>query len=565
MEAYVIIGVIVLLLLIFYVTGRVSEHHRNQILRAALLESFGKLPDTEYQASDLERIGKYHAKMADQIPPGHFCIDDTTWNDLNMNDVFAKFNATQSSVGEEYLFHRMHLMSLAEETHFAGLTDYFGEHEDERLKTQIILHKLGRIRQFSITDILGYAYDLEPERNLKHYLLDIGLILSVILIFFSSGIGVTALLILLAYSILSYYKRKGEITPYFTTFMYIIRMLTAAESIASNKDSVMERDAETLSEIIAKCRHFKKNAFFLTSGTQFTENIFDILFDYIRIIFHIDIIKFNSMLQFLKEHTENIELLRTVLGRIDASIAVSSTMKAIPHLTRPEFTEEKELAVTDGIHPLLTDPVPNSVTASGGVLITGSNASGKSTFIKTIALCALLSQTLSVVPAKAYRACRVRLVTSMALSDQITQHESYFMVEIKSLKRIVDLAKEDGAPVLCFVDEVLRGTNTVERIAASSRILSNLNKTNAICFAATHDIELTHILENEFTNYHFEEEISGGDVIFNYRLQDGRSHTQNAIMLLSVIGFDQETIRNAKEAATHFVRTNQWEVLGSTT
>ena len=81
------------------------------------------------------------------------------------------------------------------------------------------------------------------------------------------------------------------------------------------------------------------------------------------------------------------------------------------------------------------------------------------------------------------------------------------MVEIKSLKRIVDRAKEEGEPVLCFIDEVLRGTNTVERIAASTEILSLLAQKNALCFAATHDIELSYILDEIYTNYHFEEEV----------------------------------------------------------
>ncbi len=561
MEVYVIIGVVVLILLIFFISGKVMEYRKKKLLREILLKDFGILHDSYYIASDFERIRKYHHKNVQSIAPDHFCIDDTTWNDLNMDDVFSMFNVTQSSVGEEYLYHRLHLMALKEETHFAHLTDFFADHEQERLNTQIRLHDLGKIRQFSLTDVLGYAQDLEPEKNLKHYILDVCLLGAIALIFVFPGPGVLLTVLFLAYSILSYFKRKDVITPYFTTFLYVIRMINTAEGIVSDLGEQLDGDEKTLLSITKACRRFKKNAFFLTGGTQFSENIFDILFDYLRIIFHIDIIKFNDMLQFLKDHDEEIGQLRKVLGLIDASIAVASTMKAIPDLNRPGFTDEKVVSVTDAFHPLLSNPVPNSVTTHGGVLITGSNASGKSTFIKSVALCALLAQTLQVVPAKSYRACRVRLLTSMALTDQIKRSESYFVVEIKSLKRIVDHAEIDGPPVLCFVDEVLRGTNTVERIAASSRILSSLNKANAICFAATHDIELTHILKNEFTNYHFEEEVVDGDVTFRYQLLEGRSTTQNAIMLLSMIGFDSKTIEDAREAAKHFINTNQWSTL----
>ena len=84
--------------------------------------------------------------------------------------------------------------------------------------------------------------------------------------------------------------------------------------------------------------------------------------------------------------------------------------------------------------------------------------------------------------------------------------------------------------VLCFVDEVLRGTNTVERIAASTQILKSLCHPGVLCFAATHDIELTELLQKDFDNYHFEEDIRDGDIFFNYRIKEGRATTRNAIL-----------------------------------
>lgn len=91
----------------------------------------------------------------------------------------------------------------------------------------------------------------------------------------------------------------------------------------------------------------------------------------------------------------------------------------------------------------------------------------------------------------------------MSLKDDLGGKNSYYIVEIKALKRILTAAEQTGCPVLCFVDEVLRGTNTVERIAASSEILKYLKDKNVLCFAATHDIELTAILSGCYDNYHF--------------------------------------------------------------
>ncbi len=103
-------------------------------------------------------------------------------------------------------------------------------------------------------------------------------------------------------------------------------------------------------------------------------------------------------------------------------------------------------------------------------LVTGSNASGKSTFLKALAVNAILAQTIGVCFAQEFRFGRARVMSSMAVRDSVRGGESYFVAEIRSLKRILDAA-EGKTPVLAFVDEILRGTNTIERIAASAAVL----------------------------------------------------------------------------------------------
>ena len=132
-------------------------------------------------------------------------------------------------------------------------------------------------------------------------------------------------------------------------------------------------------------------------------------------------------------------------------------------------------------------------------------------------------------------------------------------MEIRAIKRILDIAAEGEHKVLCFVDEVLRGTNTVERIAASTEILKSLSGENVICFAATHDVELTQLLENQYDNYHFEEEIVDNDVCFNYRLLTGKATTRNAIKLLAVMGYEADIIEQANQRAEGFMQTGQWK------
>ena len=123
--------------------------------------------------------------------------------------------------------------------------------------------------------------------------------------------------------------------------------------------------------------------------------------------------------------------------------------------------------------------------------------------------------------------------------------ESYFIKEIKYLNRIIQSLSEERL-IICAIDEILRGTNTEERIAASASILKYLNNKNCIAIVASHDIELTQILSGLYDNYHFCEQIQENDIIFEYKIHEGAATTKNAIKLLELTHFPKEIISNAK-------------------
>lgn len=210
-------------------------------------------------------------------------------------------------------------------------------------------------------------------------------------------------------------------------------------------------------------------------------------------------------------------------------------------------------------HPLLDHAVPNNLNTARSLLITGSNASGKSTFLKTTALCALLAQSICTCPAACWRASAFRIYSSMALDDSLETGESYYIVETRSLKRILDAAREKSEPpILCVVDEVLRGTNTVERIAASCEVLGALADRSVLCLAATHDIELCDLLEERYTLAHFEEKMGEHTMLFDYRLRPGRAVSRNAINLLQLMGFDEAVVAGAHRRANAYIQNGAW-------
>ena len=256
-----------------------------------------------------------------------------------------------------------------------------------------------------------------------------------------------------------------------------------------------------------------------------------------------------------------IECMMENLGLLDSMIAIASYRESLSYYSVPELVKQEKafLESEDMYHPMLENPVANTIKEERGVLVTGSNASGKSTFLKTVAISAVFAQTIHTCPARQYRACYFQIYSSMALKDNLQGNESYYIVEIKSLKRILNRV-EEKTPLLCFVDEVLRGTNTIERISASAQILKSLAKVHVMCSAATHDIELTHLLEEFYSNYHFQEEVKENDILFNYMLYRGRAVSRNAIKLLGIIGYDGEIIKEAEKTAENFVNTGIWSL-----
>ena len=210
-------------------------------------------------------------------------------------------------------------------------------------------------------------------------------------------------------------------------------------------------------------------------------------------IFYIDILKFKKLYCIAQDNKEEIKAVLSTIGFYDAAISIASFRDGLDEYCIPGFTKELMIECQLAYHPLVEKPIKNSIVSNKTVLITGSNASGKSTFLKMIAINAILGESIHTCCAKEWRMPYCNIYSSMSLRDDLSLGDSYYMVEIKSIKRVFDSIQMDEEPILCFVDEVLRGTNTLERIASSSQILKSISLDNSLCFAATHDIELTYM------------------------------------------------------------------------
>ncbi len=558
MKQYIYLGLGIAIVVVIIYQAITSEKNRRAKLLYKIKQAWGNPVKKEYEYDEFEALTHYYKKRKKD---GEFVIDDITWNDLDMDSVFLEINNTQSSTGAEYLYKMLRTPCFDEKTlkERDRLMEYFTANDAIRTSYQLDLAKIGQTKKYALVDYIENFVNLKKGSNLGHYLQIALVVMSIVLLALNPAIGIVALIGTLVYNVLTYYKEKGNVEPYFISIGAAVRLVDCCERLGKHNEKELESYLTRFREIAKSLKSIRKDVSYIGSTDKFSGNPADIIMDYIRMLFHIDLIKFNNILNKVQREIGKIDEAMELLGELEAFIAVASYRKSVEYYCKPVLKEGKEISLTmeQVYHPLISNPVPNTIKENRSVLLTGSNASGKSTFLKTVAINAILAQTIYTVLGTSYEGNFYKVYSSMALKDNLQGNESYYMVEIKSLKRIMD-ADSSKYPILCFVDEVLRGTNTVERIAASSRILLTLAKDGAMCFAATHDIELTHLLEEYYSNYHFQEEIADDDVLFNYQLFKGRATTRNAIKLLAIMGYDKTVIAQAEETANRFLNEGVW-------
>ena len=559
-----IAGLVLLFVLwILYENRKIKNNTLERIRR-----NWGKPSKRQYEAGDLEQISHYFRRKEKE----GFVIDDITWNDLDMDRLYKMVNQTVSSPGEDVLYDMMRRPVFSQEELEARekLVGFFSSHEKEREEMQLYLSKVGKTRLGSLSDtVLALNSSPKVKTGIHAFMLALIVLDLAVLLPLNPLVGFFIFLVLMVTNITIYYAGNDRrlIEAYLDCFTHLLRMLSVAEEMKNVKWPEVKEQMEAIAEAKAAFAGLSRKSFFLTSKNTDGGDPSQIVMEYVRLLTHVDILVYNSLLKEVQGKTEAIMKLIDNIGELDACISIASFREMLSLWCRPEFVEEHtwtasriQMQVEDLYHPLLTEAVANSFRVSGGTLVTGSNASGKSTFLKNVAMNSILAQTLGTCTCSSYRAPFLKVMTSMALRDDIESGESYFIVEIKSLKRILDESKKPE-PLLCIIDEVLRGTNTIERIAASSQILATLHQNWVLPFAATHDIELSYILEDLYDNYHFEEEVKEKEVVFSYILKKGRATSRNAIRLLDMLEYDPKIVEGAAKAARDFEEKGAWEML----
>ena len=257
------------------------------------------------------------------------------------------------------------------------------------------------------------------------------------------------------------------------------------------------------------------------------------------ILYHLHNLK--EIIAWKTKNAKNLEKWLLVIGEFEMLNSFANFSYNNPDFAFPELNDKKEISFENLSHPLLNakSRVGNNVDfyPLSFMILTGSNMSGKSTFLRSLGVNMVLAGIGAPVCATKANINPMKILVSMRLSDSLSDSESYFYAEIKRLKQIMDELENQSAFVL--LDEILRGTNSDDKRSGTIEVVKKMISKNAIGAIATHDIEVcltTNDYPEKLTNKCFEVEIVNNDLHFDYKLYDGICKNKSATFLMTKMG-----------------------------
>lgn len=504
-----------------------------------LKKNWGKEKEKKRSFEEIEELFNYLSRANKE----KFYIDKQTYDDLNLDKIFEKLDRTSSTPGEQVLYSmlRTPMMDNSSFKKRNDIIEFFMKNPAVREKLQIELARLGRQRGSLITSFL---WDSDLKEFKYRYVFNILALLGCASVWAYAFVGWSAIvnymLPIFAINAYVHYKIKKMISGQLNTIQYMHRLLRACQRIAVMNIPELSEYMSILknrSEIINKL--YKKTSINFDQGLSDVE----VIAEYIYILTMNEERKYFGAIRDIKGHIEELRDIFLAIGELDALISMASYRAGLEGYTIPKLQMDGAMLRGKNLaHPLLEEPVRNSITIDReGIIITGSNMSGKSTFLRTVGINALFAQTLCICLAEEYEGSFLKILTSISQGDNIIGGKSYYFAEAESLLRIINSAG-DKVPCLCIIDEIFRGTNPVERTSASVEILDYLVNNNALVIVATHDLEITEMVKGVYEYYYFSEDISQAGLNFDYKIKEGVSKNRNAVKLMNYLGYPKEII-----------------------
>ena len=526
-----------------------EQRRRRRKLLTRLRIEWGRPSD---RARDIQEISLYHRTLAAE---GQDTLDERTGRDLDLDAVFAAVDRTVSPVGQQLLYHRLRKTVTSDNLHgFEELMTRLANDATERERIQV---SLARLQQHS-ADVwwLTQPGVLAIKRAdvvfpLLAPVVPVALLLSTI---WPQMLAVAAVGIMINLAVR--YATGLRLSPVLRPFRQLGPLLVTAETLVPSLATDGVRVEPAFPADLASLRRLRRIASLVSGDPTMADDSAAAIFEAANMLLLLDV----NVLYFASRdiQAKSEALLRTIatVGTVDAAISVASYRAGTAGWTRPVLQSHAGTATMTGLrHPLLVDAVPNAIVLGPphGVLVTGSNMSGKSTFLRTIGVnAAVLAQTVNTCLATAYSAPVFTVRSVIGRSDDLMAGKSYYRDEVEAVLALVH-ASRSRSPYLLLFDELFRGTSTVERIAAAEAVLLELLSPDPdgpmgsphIVIAATHDRELVELLRRTYAPYHFSDTVGSDGLSFDYQVREGPAHSRNAIAILELYGAPPRVVQRA--------------------
>ena len=541
---YLIFGLIGFIIVILVI------HHVNKGRTKKKIEEIRKSwGNPKKESFDFDSISKY----ADTVKDSKFHrLTDQTIEDIDFYGLFAFIDRTTSKVGQQFLYKKLLEPTDNTTDQSEVLINLFSTDKQLREEVQLELIKLNNNGAYYISSLLKDKL-LEKPKWFNLLILDIIIVAGLVALSFKFPVLIIALIVPVTLNIFLHYWNKNNTFQFLRSFPQLNNLIYLSKVLIKKGNQFHDKSIE---HSISNLKSFQQKVAFINfdNGTGIQSELSQIgtyLTELIKAIFLIEVFTLFRLTKELENKKASIQILFDYVGSIDSSISVASLRAGKIKTCIPTFIFcSKEFHAKGIFHPLIEDCVKNDLLINGkSILITGSNMSGKSTFLRTLAINSILAQTIYTCFADEFTSPILKQFSSIRIDDNLFDGKSYYFQEVNIMGSLLEQV-ESPYQNLFILDEVFKGTNTIERIAFAKAILSYLNRKENIVVVSTHDIELADMLDNEYDLYHFTELVEDNELHFDHSIKAGQLRTRNAIKILELSNYFVDIIREARQITT---------------
>lgn len=475
-------------------------------------------------------------------------ISDRTFMDLDIENVFRFIDRTVSCVGQQYLYSLIRSIPR-DSTRVEKLESTISVfRKNLALRTSVTreISKLSKRDAYYVAPLFQEKYLQRPTWFWLIRLLCGISVVSITLSYFFPQILIL-LIVLFPINMGIHYWNKNNLYRYGSSIPQLFLLNQIARKILANTEFTeahpnLQRSTDMLNRLGPQMSVFRMEAKLQGEIGQFVEYVMELF----KAFFLLEPVLMFTTLRMLDSQRQQIADVFHFVAECDVALSILALRESVPY-SCPMASEKNrnELTAKEVYHPLLFNGIPNNIELKGkSALLTGSNMSGKTTFIRTMGINAILGQTINTCFAKDFSMPLTKIHSSIRISDDLLDEKSYYFEEVVTLKYLIE-ESESSENNLFLLDELFKGTNSIERIAIGKSVLSYVTRRGNMVLVSTHDLEMADYLSDTFDLYHFTEIIEENKIIFDYKIKLGKLATTNAIRILGLNQYPTEIIDEA--------------------